>query len=265
MTKSVVIAAIACVGVICTGILSARAALKISEAEENSVEVVDESTEETTKDKVVNFVKRNWKELIFPVVSAIATVTCICISKGIDRKIIASLAGATGASGALLNKYKQQIREKFGESEYADIVRRIADDSYKANPKVENAKPYSIYHGMFGNCVTEIPGDTDILFYDEWSDRWFKSNLVAVMAAIGHLNRNLQVGGYARLNDFYELQNLSGEAGEMIGWSYDRLTEEVELGWIDISVYKSKELDKNGEAYYIISFDIAPANMEDLY
>ena len=67
------------------------------------------------------------------------------------------------------------------------------------------------------------PGpDQKMLFYEEYSERYFERYEREIMDAEYHLNRNFVLCGYASLNDFYEFLGLEPtELGEEVGWTTD--------------------------------------------
>ena len=96
-------------------------------------------------------------------------------------------------------------------------------------------------------CLTsdEACGDP-VLFYDEWSHRYFKSTIEQVITAQYHINRNFVLRGYVTLNELYDFLGLEPtDYGNTVGWAV-----EDELYWIDFHQHKVL-MDGELECYII--------------
>ena len=69
-----------------------------------------------------------------------------------------------------------------------------------------------------------LSGDGDILYYENYTGRWFMSDSDIIKDAQKILNDLISDKGYASLNDFYQLIGVkSTEFGEEVGWcGFDR-------------------------------------------
>lgn len=96
-------------------------------------------------------------------------------------------------------------------------------------------------------CLTsdEACGDP-VLFYDEWSHRYFESTIEQVITAQYHINRNFVLRGYVTLNELYDFLGLEPtEYGNTVGWAV-----EDEMYWIDFHQHKVL-IDDELECYII--------------
>jgi len=67
---------------------------------------------------------------------------------------------------------------------------------------------------------------SEVVFYDNMSGRFFKSEMVKVQQAINEINFQINNFYHASLNDFYEKLGLGRtEYGEEVGWNSDALLE----------------------------------------
>ena len=90
----------------------------------------------------------------------------------------------------------------------------------------------------------------NVLWYDEFSKRFFEATIEKVLTAEYHINRNYILAGEENVNEFYEFLGLEGiEKGDCIGWApYD----EGEY-WIDFNHDKAQL--KDGTNFYIIEME----------
>ena len=93
-----------------------------------------------------------------------------------------------------------------------------------------------------------------ILFYEPYSNRYFKSTLYGVLQAEYHINRNFVLGADITLNDFYSFLGIEKIDGcDLVGWSGADGYE-----WIDFTNVCSALED--GTPYYIITPMFEPAD-----
>ena len=96
-----------------------------------------------------------------------------------------------------------------------------------------------------------------LVFYDEFSKRYFQRTLAQVQAAEYHLNRNYILRGYADLNEFYRFLDLpETDLGGKLGWSMDAAAEMYGYSWIDFE-HKAVNLGE-GNVCYRIDMPFAP-------
>ncbi|MBP5473996.1 MAG: hypothetical protein J6X92_04470, partial [Bacteroidales bacterium] len=114
------------------------------------------------------------------------------------------------------NDYKKATKDIFGEEGHRQIMERI---------RVENPNPPAIYGMVWGNSFDF--GETDEnehLFYDEFSQRYFRSTFSQVVLAELYTNRNFALGGgEVSINDFYKFLGLDTpkELKDLYWWVCD--------------------------------------------
>ena len=211
---------LAVVGVVTTAIFTAKETPKAIEL----CAKVDDDTDEPT---IIDYAKATWKCYVPAVAIGTATITCIFASNSINKKQIAALAGAYGLVSESYKKYKDAVKETYGDNAHQDILRKIVAD------KTGNAAPYA--QGLTSDCCLDFSQDEDIhLFYDEYSGEYFESTFSRVLQAEYHLNRNFMFSGVVSLNDFYDFLGLEEikkkvKCGDSVGWS----NTNGDLYWID--------------------------------
>jgi len=174
-----------------------------------------------------------WTCYIPPVVSGATTIGCIVMANRIGTKRAAALAAAYTVSERAYTEYKDKVVKILGESEEQDLRDEIAQDRIDANP---NSK------------LVIIDGD-EVLCFDSFSGRYFKSTMETIRKAQNDINEQILNNEYASLSDFYKkLQIDETSMSDEVGWSNDKLLE-VTFG---------TALTKDGKPCLAIDFSVLP-------
>ena len=225
---STILTALGCVGVVLTGIASARAAKEFEEAE-------------TTKEKV--------KAVAKPAAVGAVTIGCIVGSHCIDQRTISRLTKTVASlmvTAENFDKYKNEVKERYGEEVHQDIINKIM---------TEKCDPPDIWiPGAFGGCSELIPtnlGTKEVqrIFYDQYSKRYFESSLSKVLEAEYHYNRDYEGHGDVEHNQFYEYLGLKPIPGDE---GYDVCGG---LWWID---FNHRRTVVNGQEVIVIETVFTP-------
>lgn len=199
---SVICSGLAIVGVAVTGVLSAIRAPKYKE-------ILEES--KGSKPKAV--MKTYWPAIA----SGVVTCSLIVVAEGLGLKEIAALgamAGYATRNRAMIERKVKEVTGKDGK----DILKKIKSESTKETAVAEYANHPSI----------ELTGNGDLLCFEGYSGRWFRSSAEAVEAAVHNLNKRLRDGEYLSLNDFYEeLGITTTHFGASRGWVPDDHVDEA--------------------------------------
>lgn len=196
--------------------------------------------EALTKKEIVAAV---WKNYIPTVGAVILSVGCIVAANTVNRKRSAALAAAYALSETAFSAYKQSVADEFGvEKEYAisdkAIQKQIIDKP------VKSSKVITIENG-------------EVLTYDTFSGRYFKSSKNGILSAVNELNRLIINDGGATLNDFYDLIGLDNvQMGDILGWLYDQKSISVRFG---------SHLTTDGEPCMSFAFNVMPHTEVDHY
>lgn len=166
-----------------------------------------------------------------------ATITCIFGANMLNKKQQAALTSAYAYLNTSFNEYKDKVKAIYGEDGEKRVREEIAKDKY-----IQQSIPES---------------DKDILFFDEYSGRYFETSLFNLQNAIYKLNRTFALEGYANLNEFYRYIDLpETEYGNVLGWSGLKCWETVNSAWIEIK-WEDMELP-DGLVAQAIRFTIPP-------
>ena len=222
------------VGVIATTVSAVKATPK-------AIRLLEEAKKEKGEDLTkVEKIKIAGPKYVPTVLFGVGTLACIFGANVMNKKQQAALVSAYTLIDSSYKEYKQKLKELYGEEAHENIVNAIA---------VEKAKEVGISAECMcaNSCLTsdESCGDP-VLFYDEWSKRYFESTIEQVITAEYHTNRNFVLRGFTVLNELYEFLGLeTTDYGSEIGW-----TIEDELYWIDFNHHKVI-LDNGLECYVI--------------
>lgn len=206
------------VGVAATGVLSARAGMKAERAiakekrsrdvlsTEVEIEAAAEAKEEglTVTARNVSLkptisrkeaMKLTWKYYIPPVLAGLLTIGAIIFSHRLSTKEIAALTGTCAYLAANRDMLEEKIREHYGEEALGDIYDEIGESllARSANGKIS----------------VEETGQGDVLCFEGYSGRWFRSSPEAVQAAEERFNDRFDGGEYLSLNDLYDELGIS--------------------------------------------------------
>lgn len=246
---STVLTCLGGVGLVATAVLTVKAKLKALQLIEEGKQ---EKGEELSKWEVVKVAAPKY---IPAVLTGTATLICIFGANALSKKQQASLISAYALLDESYKKYRNKNIELNGKEARDEVVKAIA---------IEEAKEVGITAGCLctNTCLTsdEACGDP-VLFYDEWSHRYFESTIEQVIAAQYHINRNFVLRGYVTLNEFYEFLGLEQtDYGNAVGWAVDD-----SFYWLDFDNHKVL-IDDDIECYIIETpWDPSPEFLEYYY
>lgn len=231
---STILTCIGGAGVIGTTILAVKATPK-------AIQLI----EKAEKDKEGKLTKLEKVKIAGPVyiptvMVGVSTMVCIFGANVLNKRQQAALVSAYAMIDSSYKEYQQKVKEIYGEEAHQEIVDVIA---------IEKSKEVGITaESLCANtCLTDSEACGEpVLFYDEYSNRYFESTIEQVITAEYHLNRNFVLRGYSPLNEFYEFLGLEPtDYGSTVGWAV-----EDELYWVDFNHHKTV-LDDGLEVYII--------------
>ena len=223
VTRSTVLSCIGAIGVIVTAVLAAKETPKaLKKIEDYKAEKGEDLT-------TVEKVKVAAPSYIPAVLIGAGTITCIIASNVLNKQQQAAITSAYALVDSSFKEYKKKLKELYGEETHNSIIDAIA---------VEKAKGVGIRaEGMFTQCDLALDDmcSEPVLFFEEYSGRYFESTIEQVITAEYHLNRNFVLRGYTVLNELFEFLGLEPtDYGSEIGWAV-----EDELYWIDFNHRKT--------------------------
>lgn len=165
-------------------------------------------------------IQSSWQCYIPAALMGLSTIACIIGINAISRRNQASLASAYAMLSQSYQKYRGAAKKVYGEDADSKIKAQVATEKF-----------------ISGGCgylyQPQLDASEKILFYDDYSMRYFTSTMAGVLNAQYHFNRNLTLRGYISLNEFYEFLGIDAvKGGDDIGWNMDNIMEGGYM-WLD--------------------------------
>lgn len=231
------LAGTAVAGVVTTAVLTGRASVKAAELireleEEYQGQLAEENGHSITltTQKKVQVV---WPQFVPPVLAGVTTISAIIFSHRIATSKSAALATAYAMSDKAFSEYKEKVLEKVGVKK----EEAIRDEVAKA--QIED-KPIP---------TTLILVEGEVLCYDSYTGRFFRSNMETIRKAENDINADIQQHSYASLGDFYEKIGLAQtDITEDLGWNINNI----------LIVEYSTQLAEDGRPCIVITFQNSP-------
>lgn len=228
----VLLTAIGVIGTIGTAVLTHRAALRAEAVVEYEIDRRAGQADPVPWSRKEH-AKLVWKYYTPPVVSGALTIGAIVGANRIGSRRAAAMAAAFTITEKAYTEYREKVVEKLGEGKERAIRDEISQDRVNRTP---------------GSTEVILAG-TEVLCFDEFTGRYFKSDMQALRTAENDINRKLLHEGYATLSDFYDRVGLPAtDASEEVGWSSDKRLE-VEF---------STTLSEDGRPCLSVNFSVAP-------
>lgn len=166
-----------------------------------------------------------------------STIACIFGANTLNKHQQASLMSAYALLDNSYKEYKSKLIDLYGDEADLRIREEIAKDKYTGDGKT--------------------PDNNNVLFYDEFSGRYFETTTAKVLKAEYELNKKLSIHGGAYLNEFYELVGLpTTDYGDHLGWSAAGMYEMYWEQWLDFN--HEKIILDDGLEVYIITYGQEP-------
>lgn len=233
------------IGVVATAITAARAAPK-------AIKLLDDAREEKgSKLSKMEIAQIGFKTYLPVGLVSAATITCIMSANVLSRNKQANITSAYALLDQSYKDYRRKVIEMYGEETDHKIIEAIAVDRAK---EVRISASY-----MCDNVDLSLDDSSGkpVLWYEEYSKRFFEATLEQILSAEYHLNRNYILRGCATINEMYDFFGLDPvEWGDDLGW------EPMDEGefWIEFNHFKAK-LD-DGTEFYILDLPFAPRKAE---
>lgn len=221
-----ILSCMAAVGTIATAIMAVKATPKALElCGDLQLDHFEQGKEEPTK---LEYVKAAWKPYIPSMAIGLGTIVCILGANGLNRKQQTALTSAYILLENGFKEYKAKVKELYGEEAEDRVRNAIAKDQHRDDYEATDGK---------------------MLFYDEYSCRYFERRMEEVIDAEYQLNRKFALEDYVSLNDLYELLGLETiDAGDAVGWSIGAGVNFYNYQWIDFE-HELATLDDGLECY----------------
>lgn len=218
-------------GVIATSVMAVKATPKAMMLLDNARK---EKGEDLTKFEVV----RTAAPVYIPaILVGTSTIACIFGANFLSKRSQASLMSAYALLDNSYKEYRSKVIDLYGDEADSKVREGIAKDKYTGDEKSSD--------------------NNTVLFYDEFSGRYFESTTADVLKAEYEINKKLSSWGGVYLNEFYDHIGLSRtDYGDHLGWSAAGLYEMYWEQWLNF--HHEKFMLDDGLEGYIITFAQEP-------
>lgn len=198
-----ILTAVGITGTVTTAIFAGKASYKAAGLIQEQEEL--EGRVEDPKERLVEQTKLTWTLYIPAVGIGTATIACIFFANHIGTRRAAAMAAAYSMSEKAFGEYREKIIEKVGENKEQAARDEIAQERVTKEP---------------GGSEIVMVGDNEVLCFDQFTGRYFKSSMETLKQAQNNLNYQLIRESYASLNDFYDRIGLDWTpTGDELGWT----------------------------------------------
>jgi hypothetical protein len=181
-------------------------------------------------------VKLVWKLYIPAAGSATLTIAAIVTANHVSSKRVTAMAAAYSISEKAFVEYREKVIEKIGEKKERDYRDEVAQERVTRTPMNE------------GQVI--ITDNGDILCFDHFTGRYFKSSMETLKQAENEINHLILNQGYACLSDFYHDIGLPATSlSDSVGWNSDKM----------LKLEFSTVLSPDNRPCISIDFDISPS------
>lgn len=183
-----------------------------------------------------------------------ATIVCIFGAQMLNRKTQSSMASAYALLDQSFKDYRRKLKELYGDEADKKVIEALAVE------KSQTVYINAAYMGDTCEQLIEENSSEPVLWYDEYSKRFFTASLEQVLMAEYHLNRNYILRGEAVINELYEFLGIEPtDWGSDVGW----MVMDEDSFWINFDHVRAK-LD-DGSIFYIIKMPFEPILNYDEY
>ena len=248
-----ILAGVGVVGTVASVVMACKATLKVNDILDEAKEDLEKietatitcseeqySEEDAKKDKMILTVQTGVKlvKLYLPAgMLCVTSLGCLLTSNRILKKRNAALSAAYMTLDKSFKKYRENVRERFGEE---------IDKEMRYSIKAKTVKEIDENGNEVEKVVKEInPDDPSnysdyARFFDEASPYWEKDaqyNLMFLKSQQAYANDILKANGYIYLNEVYEMLGIpKTKAGQVVGWVYDEKNP-VGDNYVDFGIY----------------------------
>ena len=194
-----ILTGVSCAGVVTTAFMAGKATLQARD-------ILEE--QEIDPQHTIEVVKVTAPVYIPTIVMGTVTIGCQLMAHGVSTRRQAAMASMLAISETTMREFQDKATELYGERKAEKIREEVISDRLAKNPPVD---------GMIIDT-----GKGKSLCYDNWTGRYFMSDIDIIRRAELDLNSDLMQGFYVSMNDLYERIGLPIiTAGEEVGWQLE--------------------------------------------
>lgn len=208
--SSTILTGVGAVGVVVTSVMAVKATPK-------ALKLLEDAKKAKGEDLTTFEVVKTAAPVYVPsVLVGAGTIVCIFGANVLNKRQQAALMSAYALLDQSYKDYKKKVDELYGEGSNKEIEHEIVKDKYDESD------------------LTVTDEDGKELFYDAFSERYFRSTMADVLEAEYEINHLLAQDCGVYLNEFYdELGIDTVDYGNYIGWSSFELVETYWYCWVE--------------------------------
>ena len=205
-----ILTTVGAVGVVVTSVMAVKATPKALRLLEDAKR---EKGEDLTKLEVIATAAPVY---IPSVLVGTATIACVFGANVLNKKQQAAMMSAYALLDQSYKDYKKKVDELYGEGSNKEVEHEIVKDKYDESD------------------LSIDDEDGKELFYDAFSERYFRSTMADVLEAEYEINHILAQDCGVYLNEFYDQLGLDEvDYGDYLGWSTFELVETYWYCWVE--------------------------------
>lgn len=172
-----------------------------------------------------------WK----PAMVGTASVVCILSGTGLLRSRNAALAAAYSALDTAYTRYRDAVREQFGEDKELEIAHNGTLEKCMVEDVEGNKQEQNAIRVLDGVSYSPYAA-----FFDELNNNWEPNpdtNLFFLQSVEKYSNHLLRSRGHLFLNEVYDALGIERRpAGQIVGWLYEKSDGD---GYIDFGINRN--------------------------
>jgi hypothetical protein len=243
-----ILTALGVAGVVSTVIFAVKGTIKatriINEAGAMRIDAYEEQAGEVaypdplfTPEEVAKMV---WREYIPTAIMGLTTITCIVSANHISLRRNAALVSLLSIAETAAREYQAKVVDQIGEKREEKIRSDIAQDHLDQNPASTKTIVFT--------------GNGNYLCFDDFSKRYFRSDVEEIRRAVNQFNQHLLREGWLGINEFYDELGLEPiELGDEFGWIAERSILEIS--------FNTKMAKETNEPCLVIAYTVSPAHI----
>jgi hypothetical protein len=205
-----ILTAIGISGIITTAYLTGKASYEAAGIIKKKE--IGERVPDDFRERLQSRVPHVWRLYIPAATSGVITIGCVVMSTRISARRTAALAAAYSLSEKAFIEYKDKVAETVGQRKEKTIRDDVAQDRVNEKPPIQK--------------LLVMSGPGNVLCFDQYTGRYFHSDMESIRRAQNNINDTILKEGYASLTDFYSFFNAyCAEWSSNMGWDKEELLE----------------------------------------
>lgn len=156
-------------------------------------------------------IKLTWKLYVLPSAIIGVSVGCMGLAHKVNAKRLAGLAVAYSLTENRFKEYEDKIKEKLGVGKEQQARDELAQERYAKDE---------------AQASIIVVGEAELICYDQFTGRYFKSDMESLRRAENDVNARVNSSMYATLSDFYECVGLPATSySDEVGFNHSNRCE----------------------------------------